>query len=321
MPNKIYFVATGLTLGYELWVTDGTTAGTILVKDIYVGINGSNPQNLVSNGTLLYFTADNGINGRELWKSDGTSAGTFMAANINPDPVIFGNTIPTSSNPQNLTVIGNSVYFSAIKSDVGTGTYYGRELWAYNTSNPNHPLIAFVKDINPNNFSGSISDNFTGKFQVIGSNIFFPANDGVHGIELWRSNSTDAGTYMVNDLFPGIDDGLTDNPFLYTNSGASVLYFEATEGQKGRELWNFAYCPTVVNITTTVAASTQKQQASLALTSSSNIANTDFTQGNLAVTYTAGKTITLQPGFQVIAKQTVPSIRNTVFKANVAGCN
>ena len=60
-------------------------------------------------------------------------------------------------------------------------------------------------------------------------------------------------------------------------------------------------------------------------TSSSNIANTDFRQGNLAVTYTAGKSITLLPDFMVQAKQfsgsPVIDVRNTVFKVNVAGCS
>ena len=59
--------------------------------------------------------------------------------------------------------------------------------------------------------------------------------------------------------------------------------------------------------------------------SSSNIANTDFKHGNLAVTYTAGKSITLLPDFMVQARQLsggpAIDIRNTVFKVNVAGCS
>jgi ELWxxDGT repeat protein len=51
----------------ELWQSDGTEAGTVMVRDIYPGSTGSNPTNLVSMNNKLYFTADNGVHGRELW--------------------------------------------------------------------------------------------------------------------------------------------------------------------------------------------------------------------------------------------------------------
>src|SRR5436189_4586426 len=61
---------------YELWKTDGTQAGTVLVKDINPGISGSHPDHLTEVNGTLFFTADDGTNGTELWKSNGTTAGT-----------------------------------------------------------------------------------------------------------------------------------------------------------------------------------------------------------------------------------------------------
>jgi ELWxxDGT repeat protein len=60
-------------------MSDGTEAGTVLVRDIYPGIAGPNPRWLTNVGGTLYFVADNRVNGRELWKSDGTKKGTVLA--------------------------------------------------------------------------------------------------------------------------------------------------------------------------------------------------------------------------------------------------
>ncbi len=73
-----YFAAEDSTSGVELWKTDGTTAGTNLVKDINPGPNGSYPAAPIELNGTLFFTADNGSNSIELWKTDGTEAGTML---------------------------------------------------------------------------------------------------------------------------------------------------------------------------------------------------------------------------------------------------
>lgn len=80
--NKLFFSAYDIAHGRELWVSDGTTAGTKLVKDIEPGHNGT--VSLLHgeiNGNLL-FEAITTAGGRELWVSDGTAAGTVMIADI-----------------------------------------------------------------------------------------------------------------------------------------------------------------------------------------------------------------------------------------------
>jgi ELWxxDGT repeat protein len=72
-------------VGGELYKTDGTPAGTELVKDINPNpYQGSNPYNLTNVNGMLFFTADNGINGDELWQSNGTAAGTNLIKDISP---------------------------------------------------------------------------------------------------------------------------------------------------------------------------------------------------------------------------------------------
>jgi ELWxxDGT repeat protein len=70
--------------GIELWKSDGTTAGTVLVKDINPGSSDSSPASLTNFNGTLYFRANDGVNGYELWKSDGTAAGTVLVKDINP---------------------------------------------------------------------------------------------------------------------------------------------------------------------------------------------------------------------------------------------
>jgi ELWxxDGT repeat protein len=82
--GTVYVAALVNGQGTELWKSDGTAAGTVLVKDIVAGTGSSTPSQLTNVNGTLFFTVDDGVNGRELWKSDGTTAGTVMVKDINP---------------------------------------------------------------------------------------------------------------------------------------------------------------------------------------------------------------------------------------------
>src|SRR5438309_6535137 len=73
MNGALYFSANTTATGVELWKSDGTSSGTVLVRDIRPGGASSNPTSLVNVNGTLFFVANNGISGPELWKSDGTS--------------------------------------------------------------------------------------------------------------------------------------------------------------------------------------------------------------------------------------------------------
>jgi ELWxxDGT repeat protein len=318
--NKVYFVANDGVSGEELWATDGTLAGTTVLKDIYAGATGSFPQNLTTNGIFskFYFTADNGINGRELWVSDGTLAGTILI-NICPEIPSFPTAIAQGSSPQSLTFVGNLLLFSAYKYDF-SGDKFGRELWR---SGATVSSTTLVKDINLAVGVGGISSHTNEKFPTVGGYIYFPANDGTNGIELWKSNGA-ITIAMVSDLFLGnYNDGVAPYSTMHANNNSGRVFFEATNGQNGRELWSFQFCPTTLNINTTVQAQNQKQQASSILTSSSNIANTNYLHYDLTVQYQAGNVIDLQPGFFVKAGNIPLSVPNpmTFFRADIGGCN
>ena len=80
--DKIFFVIKDATYGKELWVSDGTTAGTMIVKDIVPGSQGSYPSELTVLNNKVYFFASNDSYETSLWVSDGTASGTQKISDI-----------------------------------------------------------------------------------------------------------------------------------------------------------------------------------------------------------------------------------------------
>ena len=124
----MYFVADNGITGVELWKSDGTNAGTILVKDINTGINSSYPGYITFVNGVIYFIANTDTNGEELYKTDGTATGTILVKDINIG--ISG------SNPRNLIALNNMLYFVA---DDGTT---GSEIWKSNGTSVGTVLVA-----------------------------------------------------------------------------------------------------------------------------------------------------------------------------------
>ena len=80
----MFYTARDEQHGRELWKSDGTDSGTVMVKDIWPGTYSSIVSPLKAVGDTLFFSAYGGDQGSELWKSDGTDAGTVMVKDINP---------------------------------------------------------------------------------------------------------------------------------------------------------------------------------------------------------------------------------------------
>jgi ELWxxDGT repeat protein len=168
--GTLFFVANDGTDGIELWKSDGTSAGTVLVDDINPGSAPSNGLSLVNVNGMLFFLATDGTHGYEEWKSDGTTAGTTMIKDINPGSgssvnVGFGPTVNYGTN------VNGTLYFQA------TDGSSGLELWK---SDGTAAGTVRVMDINPGS-NGSSPANLAN----INGTLYFAANDGVHGVEPW----------------------------------------------------------------------------------------------------------------------------------------
>jgi ELWxxDGT repeat protein len=82
--GTVFFSAYDATNGRELWKSDGTSNGTVIVTNIRPSWGSSDPKELANVNGTLFFAASDTTNGVELWKSDGSSQGTVMVRNIRP---------------------------------------------------------------------------------------------------------------------------------------------------------------------------------------------------------------------------------------------
>jgi len=221
LGNLLLFVATDAN-GSELWKTDGTPQGTLMVKDIYPGYGSSSPKEFFRFQGQLYFQADDGTHGIELWKTDGSSGGTVLVADTNPG---IG-----SSTPGQFVELNNQLVFWA---DDGA---HGREPWlADGTTAPR-----LIKDIYP----GSVGSDYAGSAGNLGAEIhprvvmngllYFSAYyASAQGVELWRTDGSSAGTQLVRRL--GYDsNGSQPGQLTVLNN---TLFFNAAYASGANGLW------------------------------------------------------------------------------------
>src|SRR5688500_322743 len=74
LDGRVYFLAFDVDLGRELWTSDGTPAGTTLLKDVIPGVSGFTLRDLTRAGNLLFFIDGNTD---QIYRSDGTAQGTY----------------------------------------------------------------------------------------------------------------------------------------------------------------------------------------------------------------------------------------------------
>jgi ELWxxDGT repeat protein len=165
------FAADDGVQGEELWRTDGTAAGTSMVRDIVAGAYPSSPRELTRVGDFVFFSAEAVDSGRELWISDGTSGGTRRVADLVPGV--------GSSVPQELAAIRDELWFSAWTPA------FGREPWRARGAG-NGLEVERLADIAPGPLSSSPLI-----FKNAGADIFTVANDNTHGFELWKLRDPD----------------------------------------------------------------------------------------------------------------------------------
>lgn len=215
----LYFQANDGVNGYELWKTDGTAVGTVLVKDINTttGASSSPSDFTVFNGSL-YFSASNSLNSRKLWKTDGTAAGTVLVKDIT---IATGTSFLPDDFSRGFPVFNGAIYFITLDS-----------LWKTDDSAVG-PMR--VEDINTTT-GWWISHLYNG-FIVFNGALYFPADDGVNGKELWKTDGTAAGTALVKDINTQNGGRRSDEYFTAFTELNGTLYFYAKDNVNGPRLW------------------------------------------------------------------------------------
>src|SRR5215211_6559872 len=256
----IYFQASTVKYGEELWKSNGTESGTKIVKDIVPGPGVSDPEDIVSTAPrTTFFRAWDEKHGEELWRTDGTESGTTLVKDINPDLPPGARCdqsecgIPKGwSHPDTVTVMGKQVFFAA---DDGK---HGVELWKSDGTEKGTTLVKDINTVpgnsNPNDKSDAINRSAeVEKLYVVGKTLYFRASDGKHGVELWKTDGTESGTKLVKDINPAapapINTACKRRKSCVGSSWADAMtrvgktaagrriYFTAKDGKHGLELW------------------------------------------------------------------------------------
>lgn len=127
----LFFSANDGISGIELWKSDGSDAGTVLVKDINPGSADAKPMYLCCIDSTLYFIADDGVHGSELWQSDGTTNGTTLVKDIYRGR--YGSSI------HGFMKVNETLYFTA------EDTTHKRSLWKSNGTRESTLTVATTK--------------------------------------------------------------------------------------------------------------------------------------------------------------------------------
>jgi ELWxxDGT repeat protein len=236
----VYFSASDGPDGYQLWRSDGTVAGTVMVTDVNPDPDaGLAPADISPlTGTTAMFSGDDGVHGREPWVTDGTSAGTQMYDDLNPGAA--------SSDPAGITATVESLglfgilrlwYFSANDAALG------REFFAAPAGNP--PPDPY--DVNP----GPASSD-PGPYDAVAQQVgLFAANSPASRRELFAVQEPPVpspgepvpGTATaVAGVGPGAGSDPVLAPSVLIGSVAAPViatrtYFAGDDAGHGRQLW------------------------------------------------------------------------------------
>lgn len=264
--GRLYFQANDGSIGAEPYVSDGTPAGTGLLKDIQDDNSGGDfadssfARVMGSVGGLTLLAADDGESGFEPWITDGTTAGTELLIDINGGG---GDSLTVTDST---AVLDGELYFEA---ETGAS---GVELWKTDGTEAGTTMVAEVVP----GVDGIGNDNSGGREIVAaGGLVFFEVENGANpGLwvtdgteagtafvssvsmnnplafngqlyfsgfdgeqsELWTSDGTAAGTVMVKDINPGPERSRPGGEAGFAEFGGE-LYFDANSGDFNPELW------------------------------------------------------------------------------------
>ncbi len=235
--NAAYFSA-DMGDAYGLWKTDGTQKGTRLVKENLRGpitINYESPEFIKFNESIFFNGIEPIVNDSQLWKTDGSSEGTNQVFQLD------------HANPTNFGVINDFLYFNAgfpftklYKTD-GTSTIlvrdeplpvntkFGDTLYFIYCENIDLCELKRFGTISELNLSGiSVQNN---PLVVFNGFLYFAANDGEHGSELWRTDGEiEVGMFMDLNL---VGDG---SPRII-GIGNDLLYLNVANQDGNDDLW------------------------------------------------------------------------------------
>lgn len=231
LGNRVLFGASDGIHGYELWATDGFSSGTSMLLDINPGTangiqdlgalgDGSKPP--TDSGIILgshFIFNGYGVGGNAVWITDGTTSGTTLLKQT------IDNSYTKSSNAENFVRLGDKVLFDA------NGTH-SLDLWITDGTTAGTVIVRDLGSANvPENFAGVSNITALGGTGLA----VFRATDTTHGLEIWVTNGTSAGTALLKDINPGLYP--SDVEYIRSIGTTGKATFTASVDGIVRQLW------------------------------------------------------------------------------------
>lgn len=232
--SLLYFTTVDSAVIAQLWVTDGTAAGTKFLA----GGNG-NFSNFCTTGSKVLFSYTGNDKGEELWMTNGRASGTKMLKDIN--------TGGYGSSPSSLTTLDTATLFMA--NNVANGI----ELWKTDGTATG---TALLKDINTTATAGSEPSLTPGFYDTLNNHLIFTASDGIHDNQVWSSDATASGTFLTAVTYPNTDF----TPIRLTGSELSTQfkgeeYFYSRSPINNFQLWKTKGLPNTTGFVSNVFTS------------------------------------------------------------------
>lgn len=256
LGNAAVFLADDGSHGMELWKSDATAEGTLLLKDVATNTESADIKEIYFRENKMYFLAYDGPPtdlgaSRRLWVSDGTTAGTSLLNETNnyygilfegvgkyivtDNPPGFSKTDITTgirstlfnatgiyqglgaTIPTKRLVVGDDVYAN-LSTTLPNQTSIGNELWRINAVKDE---VVILKDINPGPGSSTTTIHVNGA--PVNNKLVFGAFTG-QDMEPWVTDGTQSGTVLLKD----VNSSSSSFPYGFTPANGKVFFLATT---------------------------------------------------------------------------------------------
>jgi ELWxxDGT repeat protein len=244
--DRLYFAAfanSTLSGTMSLYRTDGTVAGTQLVG----GASGGGVAHLAAAGDAVYFVLDNSNICRVTNGDAAATKITTISGQVRDLKVVDGKIFFTANTASGLVVratddTGSNAGVNLARTATELVAVNGKVFFRGGSNN-----VLYVSD---GTLAGTRALLAAGGKSLVGFNLrafgdylYFVANDGVHGSEWWRTDGTDAGTLLWQDMVPGSGGSDPTGNSLGNDYNRAIvrwrgsIYFTAFTPDTGAELW------------------------------------------------------------------------------------